>query len=108
MLYCEQAPPFGGETGFADTYCTLQGLPFEKREALRGMTCIHDFDDFRYKQGRAGVSPETVEELRSSYPVADHPMVRTHPDTGGEMLCKCDARQAAFARHSNPQSRLGT
>ena len=60
------------------------------------MTCIHDFDNFRYSQGRAGVSPETVEELRSSYPVADHPMVRTHPDTGGEMLCKWDARKAVF------------
>ena len=70
ILYCEQAPPFGGETGFADTYCTLQGLPLATREALRGMTCIHDFDNFRYTQQKAGVSPETIEELRKSYPVA--------------------------------------
>jgi len=34
------------------------------------MTCIHDFDNFRYTQQKAGVSPETIEELRKSYPVA--------------------------------------
>eukprot|EP01045_Picozoa_sp_COSAG04_P011615 COSAG04_NODE_753_length_10568_cov_1.796733_5_plen_413_part_00 len=109
MLYCEEGPPFGGETGFADTYATFQGLSEKDREFLRGKTCIHDFgkcrqplaplassfepqrsclraDAFRFQQGRSGVSEETVEELRSSYPVARHPMVRTHPDTGGEML----------------------
>ena len=39
-----------------------------------------------YVQARLGVDPETIEELRLAYPVARHPMVRTHPDTGGEML----------------------
>jgi hypothetical protein len=29
---------------------------------------------FRGAQGKQGVTPETVEELRSAYPVADHPM----------------------------------
>ena len=86
MLYCEAGPPFGGETGFADTYATFQGLSEKDRDFLRGKTCIHDFDAFRFQQGRSGVSEETVEELRTSYPVARHPMVRTHPDTGGEML----------------------
>ena len=72
-----QAPLFGGQTGFADTMATFQGLSPDERQMLRGRTCIHDFDGFRYQQGRQGVSDETVEELRSSYPVARHPMVRT-------------------------------
>jgi taurine dioxygenase len=86
ILYCAVAPPFGGETGFADTYATFQGLSADDREMLRGKTCIHDFDFFRRRMLREGVSKETVEELRTSYPVARHPMIRTHPDTGGEML----------------------
>ena len=56
MLYCEEGPPFGGETGFADTYATFQGLSEKDREFLRGKTCIHDFDAFRFQQGRSGVS----------------------------------------------------
>ena len=67
MLYCEAGPPFGGETGFADTYATFQGLSEKDRDFLRGKTCIHDFDAFRFQQGRSGVSEETVEELRTSY-----------------------------------------
>ena len=53
---------------------------------LRGMYCVHDFDSFRQGQLAQGVTPETVEAVRQAYPVARHPMVRTHPDTGGEML----------------------
>ena len=47
MLYCEQAPAFGGATGFVDCYAAFQGLPADQREALRGRVCVHDFDGFR-------------------------------------------------------------
>ena len=86
MLYCDEAPPFGGDTAFADTYASWRGLREEDREMLRGMYCVHDFDSFRQGQLAQGVTPETVEAVRQAYPVARHPMVRTHPDTGGEML----------------------
>lgn len=33
MLYCEVAPTFGGETGFADTYATLQVIHDELRSS---------------------------------------------------------------------------
>ena len=32
------------------------------------------------------MAESTLEALRRDFPVARHPMVRTHPDTGGEML----------------------
>lgn len=86
LLYCETAPPFGGATGFVDCYASWQGLPHAKREQLRGKYCIHDFDSFRDGQRSSGVSEATIEEMRTQYPIARHPIVRTHPDTGGEML----------------------
>ena len=86
LLYCDVAPPFGGGTAFADTLATFQGLKDVDREMLRGCSCVHDFDTFRQGQLAQGVSPETVEAVRKAYPVARHPMVRTHPDTGAEML----------------------
>ena len=42
---------------------------------LRGMSCVHDFDNFRQGQLFAGVSEETVEAVRKAYPIARHPMV---------------------------------
>lgn len=86
LLYCETAPPFGGSTGFVDCYASWQGLPAADREQLRGKSCIHDFDSFRDGQRSSGVAEATIEEMRRQYPVARHPIVRTHPDTGGEML----------------------
>ena len=88
LLYCETAPPFGGSTGFVDCYASWQGLPSAEREQLRGKCCIHDFDNFRDGQRSSGVSEATIELMRTQYPIARHPIVRTHPDTGGEMLCE--------------------
>ena len=86
LLYCETAPAFGGSTGFVDCYASWQGLTSAQRAALRGKNCVHDFDTFRDGQRESGVSEATIEEMRRDYPVARHPIVRTHPDTGGEML----------------------
>ena len=86
ILYCEVAPAFGGSTGFVDCYASWQGLTERQRQFLRGKCCVHDFDSFRAGQRDSGVSEATLEELRTAYPVARHPLVRTHPDTGGEML----------------------
>ena len=41
---------------------------------LRGMSCVHDFDNFRQGQLFAGVSEETVEAVRKAYPIARPPM----------------------------------
>jgi alpha-ketoglutarate-dependent taurine dioxygenase len=68
MLYCDIAPPFGGATSFSDCYAAWQGLTDEEQAALRGRYCMHDFDHFRQGQVNSGVSEETAEELRRSYP----------------------------------------
>ena len=82
LLYCETAPPFGGSTGFVDCYATWQGLPAAERADLCDKWCVHDFDSFRAGQRSSGVSEATIEEMRTQYPIARHPIVRTHPDTG--------------------------
>jgi len=61
---------------------SFQGLTASQREQLRGKDCVHDFDTFLQGQRESGVSEETLEEMRTAYPVARHPIVRTHPDTG--------------------------
>ena len=42
----------------------------------------HDFDGFRRTQLRLGVPKSFIEELRQRYPLAIHPVIRTHPETG--------------------------
>mmetsp|Transcript_34759 Transcript_34759/g.84027 ORF Transcript_34759/g.84027 Transcript_34759/m.84027 type:complete len:390 (-) Transcript_34759:57-1226(-) len=95
VLYCRQKPSFGGDTLFADAAAIYEGLGTKVQQRLEGAVAVHDFHGFRATQLRAGVSIPVVEELRRAYPVAKHPVVRTHPETGKKMLYV----NAAFTRY---------
>mmetsp|Transcript_54629 Transcript_54629/g.117305 ORF Transcript_54629/g.117305 Transcript_54629/m.117305 type:complete len:390 (+) Transcript_54629:57-1226(+) len=95
VLFCRQKPAFGGDTLFADAAAIYEGLGTKVQQRLEGAVAVHDFHNFRATQLRAGVSVPVVEELRRAFPVAKHPVVRTHPETGKKMLYV----NAAFTRY---------
>ena len=79
MLYAERIPSRGGETEFADMYAAHDALAPAERARLEGMRALHNLAFSRDR--RHGEEPLT-EAQRQAVPPVDHPILRTHPETG--------------------------
>ena len=79
MLYAERIPSSGGGTGFADMYSAYEALDPVERERLARLRAVHNLNFSRDR--RHGEEPLT-EAQRQAVPPVDHPVVRTHPETG--------------------------
>jgi taurine dioxygenase len=82
MLYGIEVPRAGGDTLFANMYAAYDALPDATKERIAGLRAIHDLDASRQ---RAGAPPMTEAQRREAPPV-EHPLVRTHPETGRKCL----------------------
>jgi len=82
ILLMKHAPAVGGDTLFADMYAAYDGLPNELKAEIDGLVARHDFAGFRRGLERKGASAAEIEEFNSTYPNPEHPVVRTHPETG--------------------------
>jgi len=83
MLYAEIVPATSGGTGFADMYSAYEALSPEEQAKLAGLRAVHNLDFSRNR--RHGEQPMT-EAQREAVPPVDHPIVRTHPETGRKCL----------------------
>jgi taurine dioxygenase len=83
MLYAERIPSSGGGTGFADMYAAYDALDPEEQARLAGLRAVHNLDFSRNR--RHGEKPMSAAQ-RSKVPPVDHPIVRTHPETGRKCL----------------------
>ena len=83
IIYGEIVPESGGETQFCDMYGALQRLSPRWKERIDGNRAVHNLDFSRTR--RHGEEPMTEAQKRDTPPV-DHPIVRTHPDTGRQCL----------------------
>ena len=54
----------------------------DERDEAAGRAGRASVGSVHVESRESGVSEETLEEMRTAYPVARHPIVRTHPDTG--------------------------
>lgn len=82
VLRAIEVPEVGGDTLFSDMYAAYDGLSDEVKERIDGAVAIHDFEIFRKMMRNRGMSEAEVEEMNRKYPMAEHPVVRTHPETG--------------------------
>ncbi len=83
FLYMEVAPEQGGGTHFADMYGAYELLDQAEKARLSKMRAVHDLNFSRTR--RHGEDPMSEEQRREKPPV-DHPIVRTHPETGRKCL----------------------
>jgi taurine dioxygenase len=82
VLRSVAVPAVGGDTLWADMACAYDGLNDEVKERIDGLTAVHDW---AHSFG-LGMDPERVEQMREQFPPAEHPVVRTHPQTGRRIL----------------------
>ena len=81
ILRAREVPPFGGDTLFSCMYAAYDALSPAMKEWVSGLTARHDI-----ARVFAGRPNKSTEELHAQYPVQEHPVVRTHPETGRRTL----------------------
>jgi taurine dioxygenase len=83
IIYGEVVPKVGGETHFCDMYGAYERLDPAWKARIATLRAMHNLDFSRTR--RHGEDPMTEEQRRETPPV-DHPIVRTHPETGRKCL----------------------
>jgi taurine dioxygenase len=83
IIYGEIAPETSGETHFCDMYGAYDRLDNAWKARIAGLRAVHNLDFSRTR--RHGEDPMTEEQKRAKPPV-DHPVVRTHPETGRKCI----------------------
>lgn len=91
-LYAIEVPPSGGNTGFSNMYQAFDTLPAELKHAIIGKTCRHDSS--RNSAGELRKGYKEVTDPREA-PGANHPLIRTHPETRRNALF-LGRRQSAY------------
>lgn len=87
ILRAVVVPPAGGDTLFSDQQAAFEGLSPRLQEFLSTLTAVHDgrAQFAAALESRGGVGRWEGEELTDLTPV-EHPVVRTHPETGAKVL----------------------
>ena len=84
MLYAVETPPRGGDTLFANQYLAYQTLSEGLQQTLAGLVGVNS-------SAKADVSKTREDRLRDAGAelkvlIGEHPVVRTHPETGRKAL----------------------
>src|SRR5258705_463060 len=86
MLVARETPPRGGDTLFANMYLAYETLSDGRRRLLDGLVVVNSSakaDVTRTREDR--VRDSAKNDARQEY-IAEHPVVRTHPETGRKAL----------------------
>jgi taurine dioxygenase len=84
MLYAVETPPYGGDTLFANQYVAYETLSDGLQRTLAGLVGVNS-------SAKADVSKSREDRLRDEGAelkvlLGEHPVVRTHPETGRKAL----------------------
>ena len=86
ILLCRTCPATGGDTLFANMEIAYELLEDSVKEKIDGLFAIHDFAAFRRGLVKNGATDEEIETFNQKYPLARHPVVRTHPESGRKSI----------------------
>jgi taurine dioxygenase len=104
MLLAIESPPFGGDTLFANQYLAYEALSPGLQRMLGAMNAVNSSakaDVSRTREDR--MRTDAREDARKTY-LAEHPVVRTHPETGRKSLYVNVAHTVRFADMTDEES----
>lgn len=84
ILRLHTVPETGGDTLFSSMYAAYDALSQPMKDFLSGLTAIHSGEHvyrnrYEYNSGQR-------EDTQKSFPQSEHPVIRTHPETGRQAL----------------------
>ncbi|UUZ75034.1 TauD/TfdA family dioxygenase [Polaromonas sp. P1(28)-13] len=82
VLRCVECPPVGGDTMWANMVLAYEKLPETIKQQIEGLRARHSIE----ASFGAAMPIEKRLALKAAYPDAEHPVVRTHPETGEKVL----------------------
>jgi taurine dioxygenase len=102
MLLALEAPPYGGDTMFANQYLAYEALSDGLRETLEGLIAVSS-------SAKAEVSKTAEDRMKAAglerkALIAEHPLVRTHPETGRKALYTSDAHTVSIKGWTEKES----
>jgi len=86
MLIAREVPPYGGDTLFANMYLAYETLSAGMRELLDGLVAVNSSAKADVTKTREDRMREGAREDARAHYEAEHPVVRTHPETGRKAL----------------------
>lgn len=104
MLLARELPPVGGDTLFANMYLAWETLSEGMRRMLEGLRAVNTSsraDVTRTREDR--ISTDGRSEAKKEY-VAEHPVARTHPETGRKALYVNIAHTERFVGMTSEES----
>ncbi|EHP39847.1 taurine dioxygenase [Cupriavidus basilensis OR16] len=82
VLRCVECPPVGGDTMWANMVLAYENLPEHIKNQIAGLRARHSIE----ASFGAAMPIEKRLALKAQFPDAEHPVVRTHPETGEKVL----------------------
>jgi taurine dioxygenase len=99
MLLAREIPPYGGDTEFASQYLAYEALSAGMKQLLAGLKAVNSSSKADVTRTRE----DRVKEQARRYE-AEHPVVRTHPETGRKALYVNFGHTVRFAGMTEEES----
>jgi len=102
MLLALEVPPYGGDTMFANQYLAYEQLSDGLKKTLDGLVGVSS-------SAKAEVSKTREDQMKAAGAAlkvltGEHPIVRTHPETGRKALYTSDAHTASIRGWTEKES----
>jgi taurine dioxygenase len=105
ILYALEVPPYGGDTLFANQYLAYETLSEPLRKFLDSLTAINSSAKADISKTREDMIRNAGDGAKTLDYLSEHPVIRTHPETGRRSLYVNVAHTSHFKGMTESESR---